>query len=217
MHSRIVCLINHCECCSLDWIFAHDAIYLCMSYVHALSCIVPLFSFFPEYTLLLCFLFFSSPFSFLTMAPKKSVLSKKPITCCGSSSSSSLPSVPNWVRFCNEDSQKDFYENFSDWMINSERLVILSDFSNTSLPGVFSSQGWESLCEKPMRWTSFFIQEFYSNMHAIDTSVPQFTMVFKGTRIVVTSDFLSCILRVPRLDRPDYPNLPYLCNILHDE
>ena len=25
MHSRIVCLINQCECCSLDWVFAHDA------------------------------------------------------------------------------------------------------------------------------------------------------------------------------------------------
>ena len=108
----------------------------------------------------------------------------------------------------------DFYENFFDRMINSKCQVILSDFSNTSLPGVFGSQGWESLCEKPIKCPSLFRQEFYSNMHAIDISVPQFTMVFKGTRIVVTSDFLSSILHVPMLDRPNYPNRPYLRNTL---
>ena len=58
MHSRIVCLILTCECYSLDWVFAHHAIYFCMSYVHALPCIAPLFSFFLEHSLLLCFLLF---------------------------------------------------------------------------------------------------------------------------------------------------------------
>ena len=43
-------------------------------------------------------------------------------------------------------------------------------------------------------------------MHAIDTFVPWFTMVFHGTRIVVTSDFISEVLQVPRMDRPDYPS-----------
>ena len=41
-----------------------------------------------------------------------------------------------------------------------------------------------------------FIQEFYSNMHGIDTSVPQFTMVLRGTRIVVTPDLVFEILHV---------------------
>ena len=49
-----------------------------------------------------------------------------------------------------------------------------------------------------------FIQEFYSNMHAIDTSIPRFTTVFYGTRIVVTPDFISEVLQVPRMDLPNY-------------
>ena len=91
-------------------------------------------------------------------------------------------------------------------MIHSERQVILSDFPHTPLPGAISSQGWASLCEKPSGCPNVFIQEFYSNMHAIDTFVPWFTMVFHGTRIVVTSDFISEVLQVPRMDRPDYPS-----------
>ena len=39
-----------------------------------------------------------------------------------------------------------------------------------------------------------FIQEFYSNMHAIDTFVPRFTTVFRGTRIVVTPELISKVL-----------------------
>ena len=35
MHSRIACLIISCECCSLDWVFAHDAIFFCTQHVHA--------------------------------------------------------------------------------------------------------------------------------------------------------------------------------------
>ena len=43
-------------------------------------------------------------------------------------------------------------------------------------------------------------------MHAIDTSVPKFTMVFRGTHIVVTLEFIFEVLHVPRVDYPDYPN-----------
>ena len=39
----------------------------------------------------------------------------------------------------------------------------------------FSSQGWKSLYEKLSKCPNVFIQEFYSNIHAIDTSVSQFT------------------------------------------
>ena len=127
-------------------------------------------------SLLLCFLFsLLLHFSFLTMAPKKSVPSKNPIRCRGSSTSSF--SLPNSIKFRYADSQKDFVENICDWVIHSERQVILSDFPKTPLLGAFNSRGSESLCEKPMRCASVFIQEFYSNMHAIVTSVPRFTTI----------------------------------------
>ena len=42
-------------------------------------------------------------------------------------------------------------------------------------------------------------------MHATDTFVPRFTMVFCGTRIVVISDFISEVLCVLRVDRPGLP------------
>ena len=43
-------------------------------------------------------------------------------------------------------------------------------------------------------------------MHAINTSVPWFTTVFRGTRIVVTPDFISKVLQVLRMDRLNYPS-----------
>ena len=43
-------------------------------------------------------------------------------------------------------------------------------------------------------------------MHTIDTSVPWFTMVFYGTHIVVTSDFIFKVLQMPMMDCPDYPS-----------
>ena len=61
--------------------------------------------------------FFSSPSSFLTMATKKFGPSKNPIRCCGSSSSSS--SILDSVRFRDEKTKDDFFENFSDWAIHS--------------------------------------------------------------------------------------------------
>ena len=60
-----------------------------------------------------------SRFSFLLMAPKKFVPSKNLIRCRGSSSSSSAPSLPDFVRFCDEKAQNDFFENFSDRAIHS--------------------------------------------------------------------------------------------------
>ena len=50
-----------------------------------------------------------------------------------------------------------------------------------------------------------FIQEFYSNIHGIDTFVPLFATKFRGTRIVVTSDLISKVLHVLRVVHPDYP------------
>ena len=54
-------------------------------------------------------------------------------------------------------------------------------------------------------------------MHAIDTSVPQFTMVFRVKHIVVTPDFISEVLRIPRVDHQDYPNHEHLSSIFRDE
>ena len=115
-------------------------------------------SFFPEHFLCCVFLFFYFSFSFLTMAPKKSIPSKNPITRRGSSSSSSsLPFLSTGDRFRDSKSQKDFEENFSDKEIHLERQVILFDFQDTPLPSVFSTRGWESLCEKPLRCSSMCI------------------------------------------------------------
>ena len=89
--------------------------------------------------------FFFSPLDFLTMAPKKSTHLKNLISHHGSSSSSSLPSLPVRDRFRDSKSQKDFDENFSDRVIHLECHAILSDFLDTPLLGAFGSRGWKSL------------------------------------------------------------------------
>ena len=62
-----------------------------------------------------------------------------------------------------------------------------------------------------------FIQEFYSNIHAIDTSISHFTMIFKGTSIIVSSELISEALHVPRVVHPTYPSHPHLHSISRDE
>ena len=64
---------------------------------------------------------------------------------------------------------------------------------------------------------SVFIQEFYSNIHAIDTSISHFTMIFKGTSIIVSSELISEALHVPRVVRLTYPSHPHLHSIFRDE
>ena len=44
------------------------------------------------------------------------------------------------------------------------------------------------------------IQEFYSNMHEIDCSVPLFFTCVRGTRIPVTPQLVADVLRVPRIE-----------------
>ena len=58
-----------------------------------------------------------------------------------------------------------------------------------------------------------FIQEFYSNIHAIDTFVPQFAILFRGTCIVVTPELIFVVLCVPRVAHPDYPSHLHLRSI----
>ena len=54
-------------------------------------------------------------------------------------------------------------------------------------------------------------------MHAIDTSVPRFTTVFRGTHIVVTLEFIFEVLHVPRVDSPNYPSHYHLNFVSRDE
>ena len=100
-------------------------------------------------------------------------------------SSSSDPSSSN-VRFRDDDAFKAFSENFSRRGIHSERQVILSDFADTDLPSIIHSRGWETLCDVPVTCPLVLIQEFYSNMHGIDCSVPLFFTCVWGTCIPVT-------------------------------
>ena len=48
------------------------------------------------------------------------------------------------------------------------------------------------------------MQEFYSNMHRIDTSVPHFFSRIRGMCIVVTLEIVSTVLHIPRVAYPDY-------------
>ena len=57
-----------------------------------------------------------------------------------------------------------------------------------------------------------FIQEFYSNIHGINTSVPQFVTTF-----IVTLDLISEVLRVPKVAQPDYPGCEHLQTVSRDE
>ena len=68
-----------------------------------------------------------------------------------------LLSPPNFVGFYDKKARNDFFENFSDRAIHLERQVILSNFPNTPLADVISSQGWASLYEKPSRCPNVLI------------------------------------------------------------
>ena len=138
-----------------------------------------------------------------SMAPKgKYTPSQNPLR----SRASSYDPTPSHVRFYDEKAKLDFLENFSWRGIQSERQVILSDFSDTDLPTIIYSQGWQSLCDILVTCPSMIIQEFYSNMHGFDTSIPHFITRIWGTRIVVTSDVISEVLHIPRAVHPDYPS-----------
>ena len=152
----------------------------------------------------------------LRMAPKrKSTLAQNPLGFRSSSSFFDTP--PFQVQFHDVKAQKDFFENFQRCGVQLEHHIILSDFSNTPLPGVIWTRGWESLCKIPLRCPIVFIQEFYSNIHSIATSVPQFATTFRGTRNVVTLDLISKILHVLRVSCPDYPGCQRLRTVSKDE
>ena len=151
------------------------------------------------------------------MAPKRKSNSTRNPFCSRSSSASNLPVPPFHVQFRDEKAHQDFSENFSKRGVHPEHHMILSNFAGTPLPDVIHTQGWESLCEIPLRCPIVFIQEFYSNMHGIDTFVPQFTTVLQGTHIVVTPNLISKILHVPRVAHPNYPICQRLRTVSKDK
>ena len=54
-------------------------------------------------------------------------------------------------------------------------------------------------------------------MHWFDYPVPLFVTRFQGTRIVITSDFVSDVLCIPRVEHPDYPGCERLRTVSKDE
>ena len=61
------------------------------------------------------------------------------------------------------------------------------------------------------------IQDFYSNMHGIDHLVPLFFIRIRGTRIPVTPQLVANVLRVLRMEFPDYPSCERLRTVSRDE
>ena len=120
----------------------------------------------------------------VSMAPKrKSTPTWNPLH---SGAFSSFDFAPISLRFRDDDAHKAFSENFSRHGIHSECQVILADFTDTDLPDVIHSRGWESLCDILITCPFVLIQELYSNMHGIDHSVPLFFTCVRGTCIPVT-------------------------------
>ena len=150
----------------------------------------------------------------MSMAPKhKSTPARNPLRFGASFSSD--PTLSH-IRFRDDDAFKAFSENFSRRGIHSERQVILMDFADTDLPSVIHSRGWESLCDVPVNCPLVLIQEFYSNMHGIDRSVPFFFTRVRGTRIPVTPQLVADVLRVLRIEFPDYPSCERLRTVSRD-
>ena len=61
------------------------------------------------------------------------------------------------------------------------------------------------------------IQGFYSNMHGIDRSIPLFFTCVRGTGILVTLQLVADVLRVPRVEFPNYPSYECLRTVSKDE
>ena len=61
------------------------------------------------------------------------------------------------------------------------------------------------------------IQEFYSNMHGFDYSIPHFITRVQGTHIVVTPDLISEVLHIPRVEFADYLGCDCLRTVSKDK
>ena len=101
--------------------------------------------------------------------------------------------------------------------LRSECQVILADFIDTNLLDVIHSRGFESLRDVPVTCLSVLIQEFYSNMHGFDYSVPHFFTRVRGTRIAVTPQIVADVLHVLSVEFPNYPGCERLKTVSKDE
>ena len=54
-------------------------------------------------------------------------------------------------------------------------------------------------------------------MHGIDLSVPLFFTHVRGTHIPITQQLVADVLRVPRIEFPDYPSCERLKTMSKDE
>ena len=151
----------------------------------------------------------------MSIAPKRKSTPAQNLLCSGASSS--IDPSPSNVRFCDDDAFKAFSENFSRRGIHSEHQVILSNFADTDLLSIIHSRGWESLCDVPVTCPLVLIQEFYSNMHEIDRSVPLFFTRVRRTHIPVTPQLVADVLCVLRIELPDYPSCEHLRTMSRDE
>ena len=61
------------------------------------------------------------------------------------------------------------------------------------------------------------IQEFYSNMHGFDYSIPLFVTRVRGIRMVVTPDIIFEVLHAPKVAYLDYPGCDHLKTVSKDE
>ena len=87
----------------------------------------------------------------------------------------------------------------------------------TDLPSIIHNRGWESLCDIPVTCPLVLIQEFYSNMYGNDRLVPLFFTRVRGTYIPITPQLVTDVLRVPRIEFPDYPSCERLRTVSRDE
>ena len=162
MHYRCVLYMLNCYVLGLDW---PEPMMLFM--LHIICSCIFLHTYF-QFFIFLYFYFFSaflrvflSPSLLLalvcSMAPRcKSIMSQNPLHSGAPSSSSPSDLTPSHIKF------------------HSKCEVVLLDFSGTDLPTIIYSRGWVSLCCILVTCPSMIIQEFYSNMHGFDYSIPHF-------------------------------------------
>ena len=98
-----------------------------------------------------------------------------------------------------------------------ECQIVLLDFADTDLPSVIHSRGWESLCVVSVTCPLVLIQNFYSNMHGIDHSVPLFFTHVRGTRIPITLQLVVDVLHVPKIEFPNYLSCEHLRTVSRDK
>ena len=145
---------------------------------------------------------------------RKSALSRNPLY---SGASSSVDTTPFSIRFRDEKAKLNFFENFSQRGIHYECQVIMLDYSDTDLPTVIYSRGWGPLCDALVTCPSVLMQEFYSNMHGFNYSIPHFITSIQDTRIVVTSQIVADVLYVLIVEFPDYLGCERLRTASKDE